>query len=315
MRLGGFSVRVVVWGFLVITKGDFLQTVKVAALAALAWTTPPSMWRKAAAATPRPRPIDRNLPLYRVLEGVSDPIELAALDHLRRSYSREAKLQILGLNGPWRSWSPDVVLRGESNLRKALGNGKGAILWAAESVFGIVLKMALKQANYHACQLSRPTHGFSVSPFGIRFLNPLWIRVENRFIGERVVIEGKDASQAMPILRDRLADNGVVIIALGPEANKFVEVPLFRHHIRLPTGPIRLAQASGAALLPTFSRTVGAGRFEVSIESALELSGGPDAHERIATAFAERLEPFVRANPEQWVGWEGYQDYAPLLVV
>jgi Bacterial lipid A biosynthesis acyltransferase len=300
----------------VITKGDFLQTVKIAALAALAWTTPPSLWRKAAAATLRLRPIDRNLLLYRVLEAASGPIELAAFDDLRRNYSREAKLQILGLNGPWRSWSPDVVLQGESNLRKALGNGKGAILWVAESVFGtLILKMALKQANYHACQLSRPTHGFSVSPFGIRFLNPLWIRVEDRFIGERVFIEGQDAARAMPILRDRLAANGVVIISLGPEAKRFVEVPFFRHHIRLPTGPMRLAQSTGAALLPTFSRTVGTGRFEVSIESALELSGGPDAYERIATAFAEHLERYVRANPEQWIGWEGYQDYAPLLVV
>ena len=133
----------------------------------------------------------------------------------------------------------------------------------------LIFKMALNSAGYRASQLTRPDHGFANSPFGIRFLNPLWTSVEDRFIDERVTIQGDNAGTALAILRDRLAANRVVIITVHSMAHRIVEVPFFQHSIRLPTGPMRLMRETGAALLPAFVFAVDNGRFDVTIESAL----------------------------------------------
>ena len=160
--------------------------------------------------------------------------------------------------------------------------------------------MALYNGGYQAIQLSRPGHGFSISNFGIRFLNPFWIRVEDRFIGERVLIIGKTAAQAIAVLRTRLAANETVLITVVPLAHKLVQVPFFRAHLTIPTGPIRLARAAGAALLPVFATAEDNGAFEVSIEEPLSGQAGDDD---IAAAYVKRLEPFVRSHPDQWRGW------------
>ena len=43
-----------------------------------------------------------------------------------------------------------------------------------------------------------------MSPFGVRFLNPVWTEVEDRFIAGRVVIKGEAAADALAILRARM---------------------------------------------------------------------------------------------------------------
>jgi lauroyl/myristoyl acyltransferase len=297
------------------TKGDLFQAGRITALAAIAWSTPPRLWRRIAAAIPNFRSTDPALRRYQRTLGLPDDANaVALLDRRRRAHALEAKLQILGLIGPWRSWRPDVRLRGESHLQMALANGRGAILWVAESYHGmLMLKIALHRAGYRLCQLSRPTHGFSISPFGIRYLNPLWRRVEDRFINERVLIPDDDAAPAMEALRARLTANGVVFITLGPEARRFVEVPFLHHRIRVPTGPIRLAQDTGAALLPAFTFADDDGSFEASVEPAIASPHGRGTFDVVAAAYAERITPFVRAYPEQWTGWEGYRTYLSLL--
>ena len=165
--------------------------------------------------------------------------------------------------------------------------------------------MALHNAGYRAIQLSRPGHGFSIdSSFGIRFLNPIWTSVENRFIAERVLIVGETAADALTTLRVRLAANQIVIITVAPLAHKFAEVPFFHRRLQLPTGPIRLALTTKAMLLPVFSFTQANGGFEVSIEGPLYPKSGAPTVEDVAAAYAKRLEPFVLEHPDQWAGWD-----------
>ncbi len=253
-----------------------------------------------------PSTLGPDLPLgQRVLGQEFDAKALSTLDEKRRVCGREARLQILGSLGPWRSWHPDIRLCGEANLRKAFDNGRGAIVWVTDSLYStLIFKMALHQAGYDGCQLSRPQHGFSNTPFGIRFLNPLWCRVENRFIAERVFIEDDNAAPALAILRARLAANRLVIITVAATAHRFVEVPFFGHQIRLPTGPIRLAQETGAALLPGFAFALDNGGFEVTINAALTLPDEQNTFASVAAHYAKCLEPFVIKYPEQWTGWD-----------
>ena len=287
-------------------KADLLKVGKIAAFTMMAWSTPPRLWRKLAAITAYFGTYGADLSVYQSILGPAfEANALSILNYKRRVCRHEASLQILGLKGTWRSWCPDIRLHGDAELRKALNNGRGAILWVTDSTYStLIFKMALNSAGYRVSQLTRPDHGFANSPFGIRFLNPLWTSVEDRFIDERVTIQGDNAGTALAILRDRLAANRVVIITVHSMAHRIVEVPFFQHSIRLPTGPMRLMRETGAALLPAFVFAVDNGRFDVTIESALPSWDKDGAFDRTATAYAKRLEPYVSTYPEQWTGWE-----------
>ena len=289
------------------TLGDALQLSKIVAGTAIAWCVPPRYWRKVASAAGGISQADQCWPVYNAILGQKyTKAEIARIRERRHTYSRELKFQILGLAGPWRAWRPDIRLNGEVNLQDALKGGRGAILWVLETTFStLITKMALHRAGYYACQLSRPGHGFSSTPFGIRFLNPIWTRVEDRFIAERVVIYGETAAEALTVLRKRLAANGIVIITLAPQAHKFAEVPFFHTQIQLPTGPGKLALTSSAALLPVFSFANHNGGFDVSIDAPVYPADGSIATvENIIAAYAKRMEQFVSEHPDQWMGWD-----------
>jgi Bacterial lipid A biosynthesis acyltransferase len=288
------------------TIRDVLQLGKLLPLALIAWIFPPGFWRKVAMATSWIGQSDQCGPIYDYILGHKySKSEIARISAKRHSYIRELKLQIFGLNGPWRSWHPDIRLNGEDYLRRALEGGHGAILWVTETAFStLIVKMALHTGGYRGCQLSRPGHGFSSSSFGIRFLNPIWTRVENRFIAERVIIIGESGADALTTLRARLAENRIVLITIAPLAHKFAEVPFFQGQLQIPTGPIRLALTTGAALLPVFAFTTDNGGFEVSIEEPIYPTNVDPSFENIAAAYAKRLEPFVLEHPDQWSGWD-----------
>jgi len=287
------------------TKRDALDVVKIAATTLVAWSVPPRFWRKVAMARTRTVRIDRSWPVGKYFLEDEHKAEIDRISARYQSYTKELKLQILGLSGPWRSWRPDIHLNGTVHLRRALERGRGAILWVVESVFStLVVKMALHNAGYRACQLSRPTHGFSSSPFGIRFLNPIFTRVENRFLAERILIVAGNTTEAMQKLCERLAANRIVIITAIPIARSYAEVPFLHGYLKLPTGPIRLARTMNAALLPVFAYTKHDSRFEVSIDEALWRDGEEPDAESIAAAYAKRMESFALEHPDQWTGWE-----------
>ena len=291
------------------TLRDVRDIGKLAALALIAWLLPPRLWRKAAIATRSIGQADPYSPAYRLVlaQKYSKP-EIAGIRTRDRAYRRELRLQILGLNGPWRSWRPNICLNGTIHIRTALERGHGAILWVTETTFStLIVKMALHDAGYQAYQLSRPGHGFSTSPFGVRFLNPLWTRVEDRFIAERVLIIGEYGAEALAVLRERLSENRIVIITVGTEAHKLVQVPFVHSYLQLPTGPMALARATGAELPPVFAITQESGRFKVSIQEALNPTGGQADDDSIAAAYAKRLELFVLEYPDQWNGWRSLQ--------
>lgn len=288
------------------TFRDVRDIGKILALTSIAWLLPPRFWRKAAMATRSVGRADDCWPAYRLIlaDKYSDS-EIAEFAARRRVYVREQNLQVLGLTGPWRSWRPDIRVNGVAHLQKALEGGRGAILWVTDAAFTkLIVKMALHDAGYPTCQLFRPGHGFSTSPFGIRFLNPIWTKIEDRFLAERVGIGGEYATEALAALRARLAANRVISIAVGPQAHKFVEVTFFRTKLKLPNGPIRLARTTGAVLLPVFAIANVNGGFEVTIQEPLHPTGGQaDDDESIAAAYAKRLEPYVLEYPDQWTGW------------
>ena len=221
-----------------------------------------------------------------------------------RDHRREARLLALALNRPGRRWQPRVRLQGLDHLRASLEQGSGTILWVSGFAHSYIIPlMALHKAGFAVHQLSRAQHGFSPSPFGVRWLNPLWTRIERRFLAERVVIINDDAGPALQLLRERLRANCIVWIAVRPMARRLIHVPFLRGTICLPTGPLHLARMSRAAILPVFTIRASDGAYNVTIERPLDVDRDV-TYTTAAQSYVSMLEPYVIAHPEQWSGWE-----------
>lgn len=125
-------------------------------------------------------------------------------------------------------WSPTIRLEGLEGLRSALRRGHGAIIWCdqftAQTIIG---KRALHEAGIEAHQVSVNTHGVSETAFGLRFLNPPLVNVENRFLKSRVVFDRDDAYQVTIRIQKILKQNGVVMMTNTIHAGStFTEVAM-----------------------------------------------------------------------------------------
>ncbi|MCH8147700.1 MAG: lysophospholipid acyltransferase family protein [Planctomycetes bacterium] len=110
----------------------------------------------------------------------------------------------------------------------------------------------------------------------------LWIRLRDALLADEVVV--LQADRIMPGQRGQ-------------------RVPFFDGHIEMPPGPVKLALATGAPIIPILSIRTAVGRVKIVIEEAIFVSradgpvnGAHPAFRHIASA----LERHVRANPEQW---------------
>ncbi|WP_136622557.1 MULTISPECIES: hypothetical protein [Mesorhizobium] len=110
-------------------------------------------------------------------------------------------------------WSPTIRLEGLEGLVAALQRGHGAILWCDQFIAQTIIgKRALYEAGIEAHQVSVHTHGISETAFGLRFLNPPLINVENRFLKSRVAFDRDDAYQVTIRIQKILKQNDVVMM-------------------------------------------------------------------------------------------------------
>ncbi len=203
-------------------------------------------------------------------------------------------------------WLPKTRVSGRDQIDQALAEGRGVILWVSNFTFSdLVSKIALAEASVDVTHLSRPTHGFSITRFGVRFLNPLQSKIEDRFLKERVLILDHAAVRALVTLRDRLQKNGVVSITVGDMAHRVVQAPFLGGRINLSTGPAELARMTGAALFPVFTVRDGDDAYCTHIGRPLGADGvdGPAYFQAVAAGYADQLLPFVRNHPECWKSW------------
>src|SRR3989304_494056 len=174
------------------------------------------------------------------LLGAASPAE--ALRVFRAGHLRES-VQVLRSYLPG-GWRPHLRVNGREHIDAGLARGHGVILWVGLFVSSnIVTKMALADAGY------RGTH-FSGSRFGVRLLNPVQRRVEDRYLEERLLFTGRTGVGALRSLHERLRENRVVSITVGDIAQNVVELPILGGRVSLAVGPLQLASTTGAALRP-----------------------------------------------------------------
>jgi lauroyl/myristoyl acyltransferase len=207
-------------------------------------------------------------------------------------------------------WKAPLRLVGQASLDEALARGKGVVLWVAHFSFNsLAAKMALGRSGYRVWHLSRPEHGFSKSAFGIRFLNPLRVGAELRYLAGRVVIDRGQPARATTAAQRLLRRSEIISITAGAwEGSRIASVDILGAELDLSVGAPGLALLSGASLLPVFTvRREGTSGIEVIIDAPIVLGaeGGREvALLAAAQEFADRMVPYVSGYPLQWRDWE-----------
>ncbi|MGE3284448.1 MAG: hypothetical protein AB7O13_26320 [Alphaproteobacteria bacterium] len=219
----------------------------------------------------------------------------------------ELGLQVLrGLLRP--NWRPAVRLDGADRLASAVADGRGVILWISRCAFAdTIAKIGLASAGYSPVHLSRTNHGFSHSRFGIRWLNPLQRRMEDRYLAERVIVNDAAPSGALRRLQRVLAKKGIVSIAVEPWGTHVADVRILRVRLRIATGAPSLAWKTGARLMPVFvTRESVNGGFRIVVDEPLPIDrehSRRDAQKSATAEYASRLERYLRAAPAEWRDW------------
>lgn len=280
------------------------------AAALLAWTLPEAWWDGVAAAHAA---LSIGLPGAKIARDRQqiaafvrgDALDTARDDLLRR-YARNvrlAELQYLRCHRP-RGWRPQLGLQGGEHLDRALAAGRGAIIWVAPFVFApLVTKMLLHATGYGLVHLSRSEHGGSPTRLGLRLLNPVRVRVENRHLAERIVIGADSLREVATTLTHRLAANRVVSITATAWGVKTCTAPFLHGALHVATGAPGLALRTGAPLLPAITVREAPGRFVTIIEPPIDLAEAGDRERTLQAAVAglvHRIEHHARRWPDQF---------------
>lgn len=126
--------------------------------------------------------------------------------------------------------------------------------------------------------------------------------------GVAIVHAGNDPLAALPLLC-HLRKNGAVALQLDRAAvgMRTREVDLLGQRTGIPEGALKLAQVSGAPILPVFCARVGHRRYVVELyESRMVPRHATEAQlDAVAQHLADSLAAFLRAHPTQWFHFGG----------
>jgi KDO2-lipid IV(A) lauroyltransferase len=124
----------------------------------------------------------------------------------------------------------------------------------------------------------------------------------------RVVVVRDDPLGVLPLL-GHLRKGGIVAVQVDrcPTGMRGRMVKAGGRSWVLPTGPFLLAAASGAPLVPVFTRRLGFFRYQLQFAPLVRVPPKAVEHDltRAAEEVARSLAAFVVANPTQWFDFAG----------
>lgn len=184
-----------------------------------------------------------------------------------------------------------VHVHGREHLDAALAAGRGAIFCSAHF------------ANFELGCTVVPQLGCPVlvvaQAHADRKINALFVSMRAKR-GVQVVHSERGASAALKAVRKNMA---VALLSDRPTGGPVVPVTLFGRETYLPQGPWRIALATGAPLLPTFTIRRANWDYTFDIGAPLAIPATGTREEKItnlAQQYADRLEALIRTEPYQW---------------
>jgi KDO2-lipid IV(A) lauroyltransferase len=157
---------------------------------------------------------------------------------------------------------------------------------------------------------------FEVGAVGLldreKTLHVVFKRDETRFEQVRSALRQKLGVVEAPIddgftvwlkLREALQRNEIVMVQADRvmPGQKGCKIPFLHGHILLPTGPVKLAMASGAPMIPIFALRNASGQIDIHIEPPIWAEPSEQSPHPALLQIAAVLEKYVRAYPDQWL--------------
>jgi lauroyl/myristoyl acyltransferase len=296
-----------------ITPKDLYEVPRLAVQGVIAWTLPEAAWWPLSrlfgqinAATHPLRTRRETEDIAGVLTGTRASGKIARIAAENWANRYEERFHYLRA---WRpgGWKPELKIVGGENVSTALTERRGILFWAGNFSFNdLVTKMAWRQLGLSVMHFSRPIHGFSTTKFGIRYLNAVRRRIEDRYLGERIMAEVEQTRIATQRMGERLAANGFISFTVGNRGQRTATAKFLGGRITLATGPLALARRTGASVLPVYTLRLAPTSFEITFGKSLNVpedaAGNPDYAAAVQT-YAESLAEFVLRDPGQWRGW------------
>ena len=197
-------------------------------------------------------------------------------------------------------WSPDQFLElidsvtGSEHYDAARAHGRGLIVTTAHMgsyEVGLAEIMA-HESDVHVVYLPNDQAPFE--------------RLRSKF-RQRIGAVEHDASQGLSLwleLKAALDRNAVVVIqgdrVMPGQSGQ--HVPFCNGQLELPLGPIKLAAASGSAVLPIFCLYSNAPRVRIEIGAPISVSADERPFDQSALhALSGSIERIVSSQPDQWL--------------
>ena len=127
--------------------------------------------------------------------------------------------------------------------------------------------------------------------------------------GVQIVHVGGDPFASLPLMQ-HLRDGGIVALQIDRVPHRMTgrAVRLFGLPGAIPEGPLRLAQLTGAPIVPVFSARTGHRRYAIRFRvcEPVHVARRADARALDAAAqhLANALGEFVRGHPTQWFAFQ-----------
>lgn len=199
--------------------------------------------------------------------------------------------------------TPAAVIYGERNLDAAFAKRRGAIFVTAHTGGWEVVGPLLMRDHHVSVVMVMSRERVAAA----RELNDA-AREER---GLRVVHVGGDPLASLPLLR-QLREGGVVALQVDrvPEGSRSRDVRLFGARASVPEGPLRLAQVSGAPIVPVFAARTGYRRYLVRAYEPIDVPRRADDLEidRAAQRTADAMGSFLAGFPTQWFHFQSERE-------
>lgn len=190
---------------------------------------------------------------------------------------------------------PVATHEGMENLDSVLAAGAGAIFVTAHTAgWEVVGPLLARAKSVELIMVMQPERDAAARE----------IHDQARLVpGVRILHVGDDPFASLPLLR-HLQKGGLVALQIDRvmPGMKTRDVALFDGRGVIPEGPIRLAQLSGAPIVPVFSARSGYRRYEVRVDAPIRVARrATDADlDFAAQAIADDMTRFLRAHPAHW---------------
>jgi len=194
--------------------------------------------------------------------------------------------------GPQRMVAQVVRARGVEHLRKALARGKGALVVSGHLGSWELLGGYL--ASLH------PTSAVAQHLYDERF--------------DRIVTDFREKDLGFSIIKRGLALRGIlaalkegrIVFALVDQdsGRDGLFVPFLGKEAWTQSGVARIAQRTGAPIVPAFMVRGTDGRFEAHLEPPFTVPSGKDPEAAVLEGvrrYTEAVESYVKAYPDQWM--------------